>query len=250
MEDETSIKADGYRYLDDAPLEVFIREFLLRNDEFLREVSDFAKNALGGYTDELFQEKEKLVRKYGVEFAGNLSQPFRDSLRIDIGWSVWATRIVPDDDKQELDRIRQAAQQGKKRSWDYYSSSNVEEGTEYYYSTLDQMLPQSPIPPNLLIMSINLDRTRENIEKEINELLNIHKVKTKKRSWLNKWKYYLAAYDLHEKHGIKNYERLANNLQDLFPDADITFDADTAENYYKKARDLIAGEYKMYVCPR
>ena len=146
---------------------------------------------------------------------GSVLVASREGLTIDIGRAVEAVRIIPAQDKTEIERI-------KSLSSYYYTSDKINENSEDYYVLAQELLLESDYPnsQNRLIISVNLDRTKEEIEEEIKNLLKIHMHNREKRKRLTKWKYYIVAYDIKNENGNISYDKIADNLQRLFPDAD------------------------------
>ena len=206
------------------------------------DIAGFHEKELDGLTQELLDEKASLIEEYHVGFS--VSGKLPEGLTIDIGRAVEAVRIIPAQDKTEIERI-------KSLSSYYYTSDKINENSEDYYVLAQELLLESDYPnsQNRLIISVNLDRTKEEIEEEIKNLLKIHMHNREKRKRLTKWKYYIVAYDIKNENGNISYDKIVDNLQRLFPDADTSFDARNAENYYKNALHLINGGYKEYVIP-
>lgn len=97
-----------------------------------------------------------------------------------------------------------------------------------------------------LLVAINLNRSRRDIEGEIKTLLDTHKQRKPGSYRPHLWRMYLVTYDLKKKNPNLTFDAIAGILSETF-DEEALLDARNIENYYRNAIDLIQGGYTKYL---
>jgi len=94
-------------------------------------------------------------------------------------------------------------------------------------------------------LSINLNRTKTDIVKDINRVLKQHIRKSSYKRQFKLWKYYLMVYDLYNQ--IQNYSKISEILSKAIPEEENLFDEKNVKNYYRAFLELSNGGYKLYI---
>jgi hypothetical protein len=100
-------------------------------------------------------------------------------------------------------------------------------------------------PGDTLLLAINLNMPKETIERDIQEILKIHKQRRKGTLKIDKWKYYIIVYDLRQKN--IPYEEIEQKLSEAYSNNEDDFDIKNLKNYFERAVELINGDYKKYI---
>lgn len=103
-------------------------------------------------------------------------------------------------------------------------------------------------PENTLYFGISKEARREDVKKQINDLLKEYLPERKNKPRVrkkNEWKHYLMVYDLSE----ANLEipQLIECLRNAFPYNENLYDEINIRNYINKATALISGNYNKYL---
>jgi hypothetical protein len=282
---EQKLKFNPARYdcLDEAPFDAWIREFLIRNREFRKDVLHFMDLFKENH-DDWEQKRLELYNKYKVDLYLLLAadkpkedvsiedNEFFDSLRkwITVPLTIRALRILEDEEAQEeyekkIQRIKKQIEKEGCNSddwhfhyggWFHYKSVGFQLDTtkkaEYLFDALfglGSVLSDDRGTPyhhgNTLLLSINLNRTREEIEYEFNKVLELHKERRKGSIRMDVWKYYLIVYDL-RKQGL-SFNEITDELLKVYPNNRNLFEKRNIENYYHKAKKLIDSDFKKFI---
>jgi hypothetical protein len=87
-------------------------------------------------------------------------------------------------------------------------------------------------PGDTLLLAINLNMPKETIERDIQEILKIHKQRRKGTLKIDK--------------NIP-YEEIEQKLSEAYSNNEDDFDIKNLKNYFERAVELINGDYKKYI---
>ncbi|OGL47291.1 MAG: hypothetical protein A2W05_07340 [Candidatus Schekmanbacteria bacterium RBG_16_38_10] len=257
-----------YDYLDKASLEDYISEFLWRNDEFIKfciKLYHYQKNDKE-YRLNIYNVRAELFNKFKIyPYAVPLLNKdkmaeFNNAKRPKVGLPppVTAYRIFSGENDENKIKSKKLSEKIKKYleqdDWisalwcnhhlgKIHADDDVEgilealfgnTGNDRYYAIGDTLL-----------LAIHLDSTKEEIEKDIQKILSIHKQRRKGSQRPDKWKYYLIVYDLRKQD--MSYETIEEILSNAYEEKEDVFDIENLKNYYKNALELINGGYKRYI---
>jgi hypothetical protein len=97
-----------------------------------------------------------------------------------------------------------------------------------------------------LYLGISLSASKDDIKKQLADILNDHFKTANIRKRSHQWKYYIIVFDLMR--AGKNYSEIVGILSQAFNEkTDKLFDEKNMANYHKNALALIAGGYKKYL---
>jgi hypothetical protein len=259
---EVTFNPTYYDKLTNASLEKWIREFLLRNDKFINDCDKFLKLKDSEKVNYLvkLKKKYKVYIHFKVKLIKNhIVRELNISLPEE---AVNAFRIFPYDDgeskhvKDLRNKIKTWDSQDNKKkvNWSNYSigldnSSNAKRGNSAK-AALEHLLwlpdQNGYYPPgDTLLLAINLNMPKETIERDIQEILKIHKQRRKGTLKIDKWKYYIIVYDLRQKN--IPYEEIEQKLSEAYSNNEDDFDIKNLKNYFERAVELINGDYKKYI---
>jgi hypothetical protein len=263
---EIKFNPADYAYLDKATVEDYIIEFLLRDSNVMEDLKVFIDASKNDSADKK-EKRLEIHEKYKIAYTRNC-EPARNEaelkeylktkkMRLYIKSAVIAYRIFPEDneenrlkEKKLLERMMKYHEQDDWASAcccnSHLGKWDAEDDTE---GILECLLGETShgyydIGDTLLI-AINLNKSKREIEKEIEKVLRIHKQRKKSSVRIDKWKYYLIVYDL--KQPNINYSEIADLLSHAYPTKKHLFDERNIENYYKTALELVNGGYKRYI---
>jgi hypothetical protein len=215
-----------YDHLDGATLEEFVSEFLSRNDQFRRDCGMLTINShsfLSRYETALFQ-------KYRVYLPSNL---------------------YTEQELQEYSRARKLKVVLAPPVRILLLHSNERKAFSNQVTGLLDILFGEPKDDgtypceNTLLMAVNLNRPKDDIENEIEWALNHYRPSLKSKLRTDEWKYFLIAYDLTEQ-GHTSAEA-ADIMGVHYPEDTGLFDVTNINNFRKHALELINGGYKRYI---
>ena len=206
---------DNYAHLNEQlPFKEWISEILNRNKDFISE-----HEALLQLKDhkEIENCKKTLKMKYKVHVSA--LPALSGKIRIAIPPTISVSRIT---DRENL----------------------TPEETEYVGCTPDEIISEKiRVIPTLyldtLLMTINLNRPKEDIKREFMKLLHKHKKRKPGNFRPDKWKYHLIAYDLH-KAGY-THDMIGDTLQNAFAKDNDTdsFSPETIRKYVQAGKNLV-----------
>lgn len=203
-----AIDQSKYDHLDNAPLVVWIQEFLKRNHEFQLEYAELNNLAVSRTLEEhikLLKLFEAMTDKWGF-----MPIPERIYLKPDFDMSKYGQVALP----REPVAIS---------------------------STTWQQLRTDDSKDDILQLTIDLMFTDKEIIEAIEDiLLKKRKALYKGRKHRTKWKLYLMVYDIKTQYPLLTYKEISKLLPEVY-------DMRTLENYYKKAEHLIHGGYKIFL---
>lgn len=265
---EIAIDKNRYDYLDDGTLKDFIREFLMRNDQFMADYQDLfqSRNNL--------EEKEKqseIYKKYKVFTGNSYRRAEHDAQRgdpmIELPLPIYGYRLV---DKESMQDVKPYLEKtvpmllniiaGRDRLesckfLDYLERPHIEDAEE--------LLGVLTGPPDkdgyytcgdTLLLSVRLNYPKEILLKELDGILDIHKARREGNLNMSNWKYCLIIYDLRKTYGSRlTYGEIGDIIINAYPnikskeDKHFAYEQRNVENYFKRAKALIYGGYKKYL---
>lgn len=237
MEQEFKFNPINYAHLDKASLEKYIFEILIRNDAFLKEAKQrLTSNLTPGKADEDIE----FFKKYKIFiFCKDKEKDLViDNINITLPNAVSEVHILPrDNDIEDNEKVRHG----------YYSKGlHKDQVYEAMYLLLEDYDQDGYYPwGDTLLLRVNLERSKEEIEKNLEDILKTYKKRRTSSQRLDKWKYYIIVYDLRKKQ--MTFKEIADILSTAYPDNKNLFDERNVEGYYDKACKLISGEYKKYI---
>lgn len=266
-EKEIAFNPADYDYLDKAKVESYIIEFLLRNSEVMKDFKlliDTSKED----TADIKRKRLEVYKKYNIVYTGKYESPHDEAalaeylrakkIRLNIKPAAMAYRIFSEDNEEN--RLKSKALMEKmikyhlQKDWtsvrccnNHLDKWHAEDDTE---DILECLLGNIDVDgyydiDDTLLIAVNLNKSKNEIEQEIEKVLRIHKQRKKSSVRTDKWKYYLIVYDL--KRQNINYSQIADLLSRACPTKKHLFDERNIENYYKTALALINGGYKKYI---
>lgn len=256
-----------YAYLDKATIYDYIIEFLLRNSKVIEDLKVF----IGASKNDSADKKKKRLeihKKYKIAYTSGCEPAHNEAelkaylrtkkMCLQIKSAVIAYRIFPEDNEENrlkgkklFERMMKYSAQGDWASAcccnSHLGKWDAEDDTE---DILECLLGEQDIYGyydigDTLLIAVNLNKSKREIEKEIEKVLRIHKQRKKSSVRIDKWKYYLIVYDL--KQPNINYSEIADLLSHAYPTKKHLFDERNIENYYKTALELVNGGYKRYI---
>ncbi|MBF0487208.1 MAG: hypothetical protein HQK98_03520 [Nitrospirae bacterium] len=121
-----------------------------------------------------------------------------------------------------------------------------------YDITINNTKPIREFPPerDSLILRIDLNLSKKEIKRQVDEYLDIHFIGKDTRGRLKEWKYYLMVYDLYK--AGHRYAEICEILISTLPklskeELDKFTQERNIEYYHKNALALINGDYKKYI---
>lgn len=284
MENETDFDIEkfkkSYSGLRKAPLEVWIAEFLKRDEQFQEDCKqlDKATKAIKKISPPEIKKAAgwnviiALQQQYGVGFTNWQPEKWATGkpLLTHPSPPLRAVRVFASDTGED-ERSRTKAIEIKLKRKDCVATDFEKHRTWAHLETASGRKKQVPRRPaemalydllgthgdrgkplekDSLLLAIDLRRTEEEIIDHVRELLKIHLLPKTNRRVPKKWLNYLMVYDLAETHE-KTYKEIANLLAPSFEagsDDETNFShVRNIKNYYDKAKKLIEGQYREFL---
>ena len=239
-----------YDFLDNAHMNIWIKEFLLRNKEFMQEWNDIPKYGdMKIFSDELV----RLINKYGVGLAVKYDEEGNEETFIVLApSSVSVFRLMDYKTKKKLitETMSKDFLPRNRPSQRYLVTDDIEsdpsEFFQYLFGYESQKSSDSYL--NRLFLRIDLEQTQEVLLETFTELIKVHKKYIKqRRRRLDKWKYYLIVWDLRAAN--YSYNEILDIFIEHFPAFELV-DEDKPQNlknYRRAAQKLIDGGWRTYI---
>ncbi len=260
-------KTSEYDYLNEATLQEWVSEFLSRNKSFISDCKNIIKSWLEikeGRDDAPFNPH--FVNKYKVSIPRiNNFEELDDYLKavkkkVFFQEAVSCYRVIDkysNNAEKEYEELKLKFEDVMEKcdweGWRFLKDVSIGLRTGSEVNVLEAILSGIVLSypdedgyylcGDKLLLAINLNSSRENIDSEISKALSLHKKTVKLRT--DKWKLYLIVFDLKE--NGNSYSDIASTLCKAFPDKSSLLDEKNIINYYQNAKKLINGEYMKYI---
>lgn len=269
-----------YEKLKTAPLEVWIAEFLMRDEQFQEDCNKLHKTvkAIKKISPPEFKKAAgwnfiiALQHKYGVGFTNRQPEMWATGKPLIAHPSpplravrVFASGTGEDERGRtkalEIKLKRKgciATDFEKHRTWAHLETDSSKKkqvqrkpAEMALYGLLGTYGDRGrSLEKDALLLAIDLRRTEEEIIDHVLELLQIHLLPKGNRRVPKKWTHYLMVYDLREKHRM-TFNKIGDLLSASYPaqsaDALNFSQVRNVQNYYNKAKKLIEGEYRLFL---
>jgi hypothetical protein len=249
-----------YDHLDKATLKDFVAEFLVRNEQFRKDYAELWE--VQSSSAEVNRCLFYMDLNYKVNFT--MRENYEETLtpknlKFHLNPPVAAIRLIPENETERVKEVVCKKENFLKRDdlvsahWCKFATVDTDhEGEPGYMNikeTSDRFLMPGPegdyIYQDTLLLAIDLNSTKDQIMKDVERLLSIHKDSRRSRLRLDLWKYYLIVYDLAKKGA--NYSEISSMLAKAYPANEKLYSERNIENYLNMAEKLIAGDYQKYL---